>query len=193
MPGTNGLSKNTVQCEITGKFKLINDYLPIPLNDTNKGQIRAAVKNYPIGREVIIAGNTSQIQVPIMSINQINLSTGDEIQISYLELADTVLDKEPTYDGEAEIRPEIIEPQGLDLLTVVYANAEEALDLTHYSEELRPYIKNILIDKYPEVVALHSLDAGNISLTLGFTQLRLREGEILPRSKRIFHISPLDQ
>ena len=187
------LSKNTVQCEITGKFELINDYLPIALNDTNKGQIRAAVKYYPVGREVIMAGNTSQIQVPIMSINQINLNTGDEIQISDLELADTVMDKEPTYDGEAEIRPEIIEPQGLDLPTVVYANAEEAIDLTHYSEELRPYIKNLFIDKYPEVVALHPLDAGNISLTLGFTQLRLREGEVLPRSKRIFHISPSDQ
>ena len=187
------LSKDTVKCEITGKFELINDYLPLALNDTNKGQIRAAIKQYPVGREVIMSGNTAHIQVPIMSINQVNLKTGNEIQISDLELADTVMDKEPTYYGEAEIRPEIIEPQGLDLPTVVYANAEEAIDLTQYSEELRPYIKSIFIDKYPEVVALHSLDAGNISLTLGFTQLRLREGEILPRSKRIFHISPSDQ
>ena len=115
-----------------------------------------------------MSGNTAHIQVPIMSINQVNLKTGNEIQISDLELADTVMDKEPTYYGEAEIRPEIIEPQGLDLPTVVYANAEEAIDLTQYSEELRPYIKSIFIDKYPEVVALHSLDAGNIrSATLG--------------------------
>ena len=180
------LSKNTVQCEITGKFELINDYLPITLNDTNKGQIKAAVKHYPVGREIIMAGNTSQIQVPIMSINQINLSTGDEIQISDLELADTVMDKEPTYDGEAEIKPEIIEPQGLDLPTVVYANAEEAIDLDQYSEELRPYIKSLFIEKYPEVVALHPLDAGNISLTLGFTQLRLREGECYQGVKEFF-------
>ena len=39
---------------------------------------------------------------------------------------------------------------------------------------------------------MHSLDAGDLSLTLGFTQLKLREGETLPRSKRIFHISPPD-
>ncbi len=32
----------------------------------------------------------------------------------------------------------------------------------------------------------------NLSLTLGYTQLRLREGETLPRSRRIFHISPND-
>ena len=39
---------------------------------------------------------------------------------------------------------------------------------------------------------MHSLDAGDLSLTLGFTQLKLREGETLPRSKRNFHISPPD-
>ena len=49
------------------------------------------------------------------------------------------------------------------------------------------------MDKYPQVVSLHSLDAGNLSLTLGFTQLRLRKGEVLPRSRRIFHVSPGDQ
>jgi len=42
-------------------------------------------------------------------------------------------------------------------------------------------------------VSLHSLDAGNLSLTLGYTQLRLRKGEVLPRSRRIFHVSPTDQ
>ena len=55
------------------------------------------------------------------------------------------------------------------------------------------FIKKIFLEKYPQVVSLHALDAGNLSLTLGYTQLRLREGEVLPRSKRIFHISPSDQ
>ncbi len=39
----------------------------------------------------------------------------------------------------------------------------------------------------------HAMDSGNFSLTLGYVRLRLREGETLPRSKRIFHISPSDQ
>ena len=103
------------------------------------------------------------------------------------------MNKEPTYSGEAEIKPEIIEPNGLDLPTIIYKDANEAINLNAYSAELRLHIKDIFLDKYPDVVALHSLDAGNLSLTLGFTQLRLREGENLPRSKRIFHISPTDQ
>ena len=76
--------------------------------------------------------------------------------------------------------------------TFLYNSAEEAIDLDHFPVEIRKYIKNICIEKYPQCVSLHSLDAGDLSLTLGFTQLKLREGESLPRSKRIFHISPPD-
>ncbi len=64
----------------------------------------------------------------------------------------------------------------------------EAIEPTH----IQPFLRDIFINKYPEVVSLHSLDAGNLSLTLGFTQLRLRKGESLPRSRRIFHVSPGD-
>jgi hypothetical protein len=41
-------------------------------------------------------------------------------------------------------------------------------------------------------VSLHSLDAGDISKTLGYTTLRLIPGEKLPRHKRIFQLSPQD-
>ena len=129
----------------------------------------------------------------LLTINNINVGSSDILQVSDIDEADTVMSKEPTYIGEAEITPEIIEPCGLDLPTIIYKTAEEAINLSYYSEEIRPFIKDIFIDKYPNVVALHALDAGNLSLTLGFTQLRLREGEILPRARRIFHISTSEQ
>ena len=53
--------------------------------------------------------------------------------------------------------------------TIIYKNATEANKLSSYSEEVRPFIKDIFIEKYPDVVALHTLDAGKLSLTLGFT------------------------
>ncbi len=59
---------------------------------------------------------------------------------------------------------------------------------TNEPEWQHKIIKDIFVDKYPEVVSLHGLDAGNLSLTLGYTQLRLRKGEVLPRAKRIFHV-----
>ena len=83
------------------------------------------------------------------------------------------MDKEPTYFGEAGIKSEIIEASGLDLPTVIFKTASEAIDLSSYIDDVIPFIKDIFIDKYPEVVALHSLDAGNLSLKLGSTQLRL--------------------
>jgi hypothetical protein len=78
------------------------------------------------------------------------------------------------------------------LPTIVYDTAEEAVGLETYPPEIRPYIKRIFVDKYPESVSLHSLDAGDLSRTLGYTSLRLR-GETLPKAKRIFHVSPGEQ
>ena len=57
---------------------------------------------------------------------------------------------------------------------------------------MQGYVKDIFIDKYPEVISLHALDAGNLSLTLGYVSLRMREGEVLPRARRIFQLSPTE-
>ena len=187
------LSDQVVKCHVVGKYELINNYGLISLEDGNRHNLKSAVKQYPIGREILMAKATAQIQLPLKTVNFISQAQTHETQVSDLDFADTIMDKEPTYFGEAEIKPEIIEPSGLDLPTIIYKTAAEAIDLLAYNDEIRPFIEDIFINKYPEVVALHSLDAGNLSLTLGCTQLRLREGEILPRSKRIFHVSPSDQ
>jgi hypothetical protein len=187
------LSNNVTKCYIVAKYELINDSTVINLINENRGKLKTALPLYPLGREVLAAKSTAKIDVPTITVHQVTLSQDPTYKISDLNFADTIMDKEPSYFGEAEIKPEIIEPNGLDLPTIIYKSAAEAIDLNLYTEEVRPFIKDIFIDKYPQVVALHSLDAGNLSLTLGFTQLRLREGENLPRSKRIFHVSPTDQ
>jgi len=187
------ISREYMAYQIRGKFELVNNYKTVHLNSENKYDLKTAIRDYPMGREVLfLKGNFEKVSIPVVSVNFIN-QYAEQLQVSDLDMADTIKDKEPTYEGEVEISQEIIEPQGPDLPTIVYQNAEEAINLNSFSPEIRPFIKDIFIDKYPGVVALHSLDAGNLSLTLGFTQLRLREGEVLPRSKRIFHISPSDQ
>ena len=55
--------------------------------------------------------------------------------------------------------------------------ALDAVDLHPVCEEICPFIKDILVDKYPTVVLLHSLDARSLALTLVLTQKCLREGE----------------
>jgi len=187
------LTNKHIKGTVTGKIELVNTFKAIPLTTQHRIRLKHALKNNPVGREVLPIDCYNHINIPIVTVNNINLKIGDELKISDFDLADTVMSKEPDYTGEAKINDDIIETQGLDIPTIVYKNAAEAIDLTLFSEEIRPYIEDIFIKKYPEVVALHSLDAGNISLTLGLTQLRLREGEVLPRSKRIFHVSPTDQ
>ncbi len=109
-----------------------------------------------------------------MSINLLKTVPSDNkySQLSDFETGDVIMGKEPTYDGEAIISKEIIEG-GLDLPTIVYDTAEEAVGLETYPPEIRPHIKRIFVDKYPESVSLHSLDAGDLSKTLGYTSLRL--------------------
>jgi hypothetical protein len=96
-----------------------------------------------------------------------------------------------SYTGTAEISNQIIDA-GLEIPTIIHGSPEEALNLNLFEPEVRPYLKRIFLEKYRSVVSLHSLDAGNVSKTLGFTALRLIPGEKLPRHKRIYQLSPQD-
>jgi hypothetical protein len=104
----------------------------------------------------------------------------------------SLLLSQSTYTGTANIHADIIDPAGYELPTVIFPNALEATQLYKLPPHIQPFIKDIFVDKYPQVVSLHGLDEGNLSLTLGYTQLRLCKGEILPRAKIIFHVSPSD-
>ena len=180
---------------LKGKYELINEAEVYMLKDKKPYQIRELFTKHPLAKEVLYVAASQKLssaRYPYLTINQVSVSSQKDIQISDLDTADIIMDKEPNYDGEANIDSEIIEAKGLELPTLIYETAAEAVSLHSFSEEIRPFIKDIFVDKYPEVVSLHSLDAGNLSLTLGYTQLRLREGETLPRSRRIFHISPND-
>ena len=180
--------------DIIGKYELVNQAQSIIIPTESNTEFEKLVHNHPLAREVLLITpkEHSYQEYPYYTTNNINIQSAQDIQVSDLDYADAIIDKEPTYYGEANIGPDIIDAKGLELPTRIYESAEEAVNLELFNDEIRPFIENIFIKKYPHVVSLHSLDAGNLSLTLGYTQLRLREGEVLPRSRRIFHISPND-
>jgi transposase InsO family protein len=179
---------------VLGKFETINKFKAIEISRENRTNLLSNLKAYPLGREALEIGREANIKIPIPCVSQVS-SYQEGIQVSDLkyDLADTVMTKEPTYSGEGEISEEIFEPHGIDLPTVIYRNASEAIDLNKFPSEIGAHIKRIFLEKHPEAVALHAMDSGDFSLTLGYIKLRLREGESLPRAKRIFHISPSDQ
>ena len=142
------------------------------------------------------------MRIPFPTINSLNVSkneltknltsesNNEEDTNITLTLPDT-LEKEVlggnkiTYTGEADISSQIIE-NGLEIPTLIHDSPEAALNLSLFNHEFRPYLADIFLKKYPQVVSLHSLEAGNVSRTLGYTSLRLIPGENLPRHKRIY-------
>ncbi len=114
-----------------------------------------------------------------MTVNSLSAQQGSTM-VNDEDLADTLFADSPEYTGLADLDFKIIEPSGIDLPTRVYSNPEDAVQLHKFPPHIRPFIREIFIEKYPGIVSLHSLDAGNLSLTLGYTQLRLRKGEVNP-------------
>jgi len=188
------LGKSHFTGTVKAKYELVNSSHVYVLEDKENYQLKEMFTQHPLAREILYIASQSRdsYRYPYFTVNEISAVSEKDIKISDFDYADIIKDKEPVYGGEAVIDSEIIEAKGLELPTMVYETALDAVSLHSFSEEIRPFIKEIFVDKYPEVVSLHSLDAGNLSLTLGYTQLRLREGETLPRSRRIFHISPND-
>ena len=193
-------SNSTVKEFLTGKIELAGkEFRSYCIMETSRNHLKELIRKYPLGREIIPTATQANIQVETLTVHKISYSehptsenTLHQGGVMEFSTEDTIMTNEPTYIGEAEIKPEIIEPRGLDLPTTVYKTAQEAIDLQAYPPEIRHYIKDIFLDKYPQVVALHALDAGDLSKTLGYTQIRLRPGELLPKCKRIFHMSPSD-
>jgi len=176
---------------IHGKFELINDYEPIVLDETSIN-LKRILQTHPLGREILPCDVMSTFSLPLMTVNSISACPGSIMSVNDIDYSETLFGKTPEFTGVADLDFAIIEPSGIDIPTLVYTSAEEAVQLHKFPAEIQPFLRDIFINKYPEVVSLHSLDAGNLSLTLGFTQLRLRKGESLPRSRRIFHVSPGD-
>jgi hypothetical protein len=112
---------------------------------------------FPFGREILPVGDRVYVHTPSPVICQNTMSHCADMQVSDLDLADMIIEKEPTYTGEAA---HIIEPQGLDLPTIIYKDASEAIDLNKFEGEFRGHIEDTFIKKYPGAVSLHALDAG---------------------------------
>ena len=193
----SNLTSQHIKGHVWGHFEIITNKSSIPINHEDTGNLKRILKEHPFGREVLCSNLKEEPTFPFLTISKVSFkqnrfNENEDEKIIDFDPKNTIMRGEPDYTGEVEITDDLIDPKGIELPTQVFANAAEAINLDSYNEEIRPFIKEIFIDKYPEVVALHAIDAGDLSLTLGLTQIRLRPGEVLPRCKRIFHMSPTD-
>jgi hypothetical protein len=194
------LTNNVQKGKIKGKYEIMGPYDLYPIQEDNKDRLRKIMWKHPPVREIYPGKVQNQYSIPIPTIHatsavierfnkiqkgnkrvsheiigskELEQEKNHETKVSNEEIDTEVLGgSKVSYTGEADISSKIIDP-GLEIPTLIHKSAEEALNLSLFDIELRPYLQDIFLDKYPNVVSLHSLDAGDVSKTLGFTSLRL--------------------
>ena len=92
------------------------------------------------------------------------------------------------YSDEA-IEEEIHREGGISVPNNLHLPIEEFVKLDDYEEEVRPYIEELFIKKYPLLVSRHSLDLGNLSKTLGKYRLKLKKYAKLPKFRKIYYLN----
>jgi len=182
------LSNKSLCQQFVGKIEVL------PLNHTvhalHSKTIENAINTSFFTREILPSSNNNP-EISCLQIHSLSIQKEEADQPNHS--SNELFSSYNTFYSTLE-EENIIEPvRGVELPTIIFNNAEEAVDLNSHDPRIRPFLKNIFIDKYPEVVSLHSMDAGDLSKTLGFTQLRLKPGESLPRAKRLYHICPADK
>jgi hypothetical protein len=122
---------------VIGKIEVINTFMVVRLSKGNMVRVRQILERCPLGREILPCHSDSGIEVPIFSVNM-SMIENSVMLVNDSDFSDIVSAKEPTYDGEADIIPEIIEPSsgGLDIPTIIHGSAAEAINLSVYPEEI---------------------------------------------------------
>ena len=84
----------------------------------------------------------------------------------------------------------LLQPNGFEIPCNLDASIKDIVQLSNFPETHQPYIHDIFIKKYPTTVALHSFDIGNVSQTLGYYKLELKDNEQLPKFRKIYYTGP---
>ena len=91
-----------------------------------------------------------------------------------------------------DIVPEDLQPSGFSIPSNYYENASDIIQEKNYDSQAWPYIKDLFIDKYPQIISLHPLDAGKISDTLGFYRITLKPHVTLPKTRKCYYLAPME-
>ena len=94
-------------------------------------------------------------------------------------------------DDLPPVNPDKLLPKGMSIPSLIQKPSDIVRE-ENFDSDTWPYIKRIFTEKYPSVIARHSLDTGKISDTLGYYTIRLKANAILPKYKKIYHNPPME-
>ena len=91
-----------------------------------------------------------------------------------------------------EMPDDLLKPSGYEIPCNLISTVSDIINMDTIDPLHRPFIKDIFIDKYPTTIALHQFDIGQISKTLGYYKIELKDGETLPLFRRIYYMNSHD-
>ena len=210
----HSLERNPINAKITVTYEILKNERTIPVTQANKHKL----SNYSLLCDVIHSTDiTTENYITLKEIpelpdvcnilpssvyslheNNKNSSTTS----SSNELPESEIEKfydpkhtaicEPDFDDKGDVNENINDQFTHQIVKPYEKTAEEIVNLDNFQEDHRTYIKDIFIDSYPQVLARGLLESGDLSKTLGYYHLRLKEDQTLPRYKKVFFLNPTE-
>ena len=206
--------------EVTANVELINEDRCIPVNKLNKSKLANINVLYKVNQyHDNVSLPTVNVLEPIVDIDHhfrvpkcvynVKYKSGpkdpnvdiDKIADSYIspEEKKKFLDPnetailEPSYldDENVDVHPDIQLPNGHEIIDNSYVKtAEEIVQVQNFEPHIQEHIQRIFIDKHPNVLARHALDTGNLSRSMGYLKINLKQGVTLPKHKKVYFLAP---
>ena len=96
----------------------------------------------------------------------------------------------PTTPPDMDMPAGLSLPAGYEIPCSLPKTVEELLNLEKYDEHQQKHLRDIFIDTFPTVVAVHPYDIGKLSDTLGFYKIELKDNAPLPVFKKMYYLAP---
>ena len=149
------------------------------------------INNIPKTTQTIFPLNTFYLQTPPQKQNVNSTIDKSEFQAE-LQNKPFSLSDDPD-DSDHHDDHISLTPQGYSVTEIGNIPLADLINISQFEEIKRPYINDIFLNSYPEVISRHQFDIGDLSKTLGTYKITLKEGEVLPSFKRIFYIGQLER
>ena len=179
------------------KFKHLNAFRllqTLPSFNTNKtGHLSADLLKTPYQSKQTTSNTLNQSQAHPQLIETSNETLTEEDTILRKELL--AIDpgwnqpEEPPDPGE-DMPEELIQPAGYEIPCNLHATLEDIIDLNKFEEPHRQHIERIFYKKYPKLISTHPYDIGQISKTMGYYTIELKENTTLPTFRKMYYLSP---
>lgn len=206
------LSSSNININLKTRYERITNERSIPASPSNKHKILnlsvihdVLPFNFKSKKDIYIKSDFSNISEPcsILPSNLYSISSNNTIKenkpsdISASELEKFYDHKhtaicDPEFEDKGDVDENISDHHGHSIVKPYLKTAEEIVNLESFEPSHRPYIEDIFIKSYPHILARGVLESGDLSKTLGFYNLRLKENQTLPKYKKIFFLSPQD-